>query len=34
LVYARRDRPDRAALVCGEDPVDLRDQIRRVEVSE
>jgi hypothetical protein len=34
LVYARRMRPDRAGLVCGEDPVDLRDQIRRVEISD
>jgi hypothetical protein len=33
LVYARRVGPDRAALVFGEDPVDLRDQIRRVEIS-
>ena len=33
LLYARRARPDGGTLVCGEDPVDLRDQIRRVEIS-
>ncbi len=33
LVFARRIKPDPSALVHGEDAVDLRDQIRRAEIS-
>jgi hypothetical protein len=33
LVFARRVKPDPTALVHGEDAVDLRDQIRRAEIS-